>query len=65
MRQGDCSTRRSVVYKLRFTPAEWRSLLNDSSFLRDPDNDFHPRKLMGLPVEIVPDHGRAELKLAR
>jgi len=42
---------------LRFTPAEWRVLLEDRSFLKDPDNDFAPRRLMGLPVEIVPDHG--------
>ncbi len=41
---------------LRFTPAEWRALLEDRSFLEQPDNDFAPRRLMGLPVEIVPDH---------
>ena len=41
---------------LRFTPAEWRVLLEDRSFLDEPDNDFAPRRLMGLPVEIVPDH---------
>ena len=41
---------------LRFTPAEWRVLLEDRSFLEQPDNDFAPRRLMGLPVEIVPDH---------
>jgi len=41
---------------LRFTPAEWRALLRDASFLRDRDNSYAPRRLMGLPVEIVPDH---------
>lgn len=41
---------------LRFTPAEWRCLLEDASFLRDRDNSYAPRRLMGLPVEIVPDH---------
>jgi hypothetical protein len=41
---------------LRFTPAEWRCLLEDVSFLRDRDNSYAPRRLMGLPVEIVPDH---------
>jgi hypothetical protein len=42
---------------LRFTPAEWRVLLEDRSFLEQPDNAYAPRrKLMGLPVEIVPDH---------
>jgi hypothetical protein len=41
---------------LHFTPAEWRTLLQDGSFLRDPDNSYRPRLLMGLPVAIVPDH---------
>lgn len=41
---------------LRLTPAEWREVLKDGSFLRDPDNSCHPRRLMGLPVQIVPDH---------
>lgn len=42
---------------LRFTPAEWRSLLEDPDFLREPDNAYSPsRRLMGLPVLIVPDH---------
>jgi hypothetical protein len=43
-------------HTLRFTPAEWPVLLEDRSFLDEPDNDFAPRRLMGLPVEIVPDH---------
>ena len=41
---------------LRFTPAEWRRVLDDESFLRDADNSYAPRRLMGVPVEIVPDH---------
>jgi hypothetical protein len=41
---------------LRFTPAEWRRVLEDAAFLRDGDNSYAPRRLMGLPVEIVPDH---------
>jgi hypothetical protein len=42
---------------LKFTPAEWRVLLEDPSFLREPDNSYaRPRVLMGLPVLIVPDH---------
>ncbi len=42
---------------LRFTPAEWRVLLEDRSFLEEPDNSYaEPRRLMGVPVVIVPDH---------
>jgi hypothetical protein len=42
---------------LRFTPAEWRVLIEDGSFLTQPDNRYSlPRRLMGVPVEIVPDH---------
>ncbi|MHB8530641.1 MAG: hypothetical protein ACYC8V_14170 [Caulobacteraceae bacterium] len=42
---------------LTFTPAEWRHLLEDPSFLAQDDNSYSaPRRLMGLPVEIVPDH---------
>jgi hypothetical protein len=44
------------VYAFRLTPAEWRQVLADGSFLRDPDNSIRPRRLMGVPVEIVPDH---------
>jgi hypothetical protein len=44
------------IVPLRFTPAEWRRLLEDASFLRDRDNSYAPRRLMGVPVEIVPDH---------
>ena len=45
-----------TVYAFRLTPAEWRSVLADETFLKDPGNSFHPRRLMGVPVEIVPDH---------
>ena len=51
-----CRTERKAVYAFRLTPAEWRQVLADGSFLRDPDNSIRPRRLMGVPVEIVPDH---------
>jgi hypothetical protein len=42
---------------LHFTPAEWRNILEDPSFLTQPDNHFQPpRRLMGVAVRIVPDH---------
>lgn len=44
------------VFAFRLTPAEWRQLLADGSFLSDPDNSIRPRRLMGVPVEIIPDH---------
>jgi hypothetical protein len=48
-------------YTFRFTPAEWRHLLEDRTFLTAPDNSWlPPRRLMGLPVQIVPDHRRRE-----
>jgi hypothetical protein len=43
-------------YVFRLTPAEWRALIEDKTFLRDPDNSYRPRRLMGVPVQIVPDH---------
>jgi hypothetical protein len=44
-------------FALRFTPAEWRALLEDRGFLADDDNRYlPPRRLMGVAVEIVPDH---------
>ena len=43
-------------FRLHFTPAEWRSLINDADFLKQPDNSYSPRRLMGLPVEIIADH---------
>ena len=47
---------RRPAYAFHLTPAEWHALLADQSFLRDPDNSCHPRRLMGVPVEIIPDH---------
>jgi hypothetical protein len=45
------------TFTLRFTPAEWRTVLEDASFLAESDNSYRsPRKLMGVAVEIVPDH---------
>ena len=45
------------VAALRFTPAEWRAVLEDRAFLANSDNRFElPRRLMGAPVQIVPDH---------
>jgi hypothetical protein len=42
---------------LHFTPAEWRVLIEDGSFLSQPDNRYSlPRRWMGVLVEIVPDH---------
>ena len=43
-------------FTLHFTPAEWRALLADADFLKQPDNSYSPRRLMGLPVEIIADH---------
>ena len=51
------ANRRSQSFALRFTPAEWRALLEDNAFLDDSDNRYlPPRRLMGVAVEIVPDH---------
>jgi hypothetical protein len=47
---------REPVYAFRLTPAEWRQVLADGTFLCDPDNSIRPRRLMGVPVEIIPDH---------
>ena len=45
-------------FVLHFTPAEWRAILEDESFLDERDNRYRvPRRLMGLEVAIVPDHG--------
>ena len=44
------------VYTLRFTPAEWRQVIDDVRFLLDSGNSYRPRRLMGIPVEIIPDH---------
>ncbi len=50
------NARQRAVYAFRLTPAEWRQVLADGSFLRDPDNCIRPRRLMGVPVLIIPDH---------
>jgi len=47
---------RGPVYAFHLTPAEWHRLLADHSFLSDPDNSCSPRRLMGVPVQIIPDH---------
>ena len=48
---------RDGEFVLHFTPAEWRAILEDRTFLGQTDNDYRaPRRLMGLPVAIVPDH---------
>lgn len=54
--QTKTSARAQKPYAFRLTPAEWHKVLADQSFLSDPDNSFSPRRLMGVPVEIIPDH---------
>ena len=45
------------VVRFHFTPGEWRRVLEDRAFLQQEDNAFQPpRRLMGVPVRIVPDH---------
>jgi hypothetical protein len=45
-------------FALHFTPAEWRHVLEHTAFLSDIDNRYlPPRRLMGVEVIIVPDHG--------
>ena len=51
------SAARKSTYAFRLTPAEWRQVLADKTFLDDPDNCIRPRRLMGVPVVIIPDHG--------
>lgn len=41
---------------LHLTPAEWRVMLEDPHFVIDDDNSYAPRRLIGVPVAIVPDH---------
>ena len=48
--------RETTRFALRLTPAEWRMLLEANGFLRDEDNSYRPRRLLGVAVEIVPDH---------
>ena len=44
-------------FALKFTPAEWRAVLEDAAFLEEDDNRYlPPRRLMGVAVRIVPDH---------
>jgi hypothetical protein len=39
---------------LRLTPGQWRRILEDPSFLAEPENRYQrPRRLNGRPVEIV------------
>ena len=41
---------------LRLTWTEWRTVLEQRSFLERDDNRFQiPRRLYGQPVQIVPD----------
>ena len=56
MQTDSTKVERKPAYAFRLTPAEWRQVLADGSFLRDPDNSIRPRRLMGVPVEIIPDH---------
>ncbi len=56
MEQDAGTLRARAVFILRLTPVEWRALLKDGSFLNEPDNCCRPRQLMGVPVEIIPDH---------
>ena len=50
-RRGDAE------FTLHFTPAEWRTLIEDPAFMKDPDNGYvPPRRLSGMRVAIVPDH---------
>ena len=47
-------------FRFRFTPAEWRMVLDDDDFFEQPDNSYFPRVWMGIAVEIVPAHTGAE-----
>jgi len=41
---------------LRFTPSQWRAILESHGFLDRPDNRFqHPRRFLGASVQIIPD----------
>jgi hypothetical protein len=41
---------------LRFTPSQWRAILESHGFLERPDNRFqHPRRFLGAWVQIIPD----------
>ena len=47
--------KRHQSFTFRFTPAEWKHLLDDPDFLSEPGNQYAPRRLMGVNVEIIPD----------
>lgn len=49
--------RRDGTVAFHFTPAEWRAVLEDPRFLAEDDNSYAPRRLLGVTVAIVPDHG--------
>jgi hypothetical protein len=62
--QSDASTSISAVGQpwskaqgvLRFTPSQWRAILESHGFLERPDNCFqHPRRFLGARVQIIPD----------
>jgi hypothetical protein len=56
-KQRDANREAESKFAFHFTPAEWRHVLEDARFLRDWDNSYRtPRRLMGVPVEIVPSH---------
>jgi hypothetical protein len=41
---------------VRFTPSQWRTILESHGFLDRPDNRFqHPRRFLGASVQIIPD----------
>jgi hypothetical protein len=49
----------SQLVALRLTPAEWRRILADPTFLGDAGNEYSaPRRYHGLPVQIVPQGWR-------
>ena len=55
-RPSKSAAQTGFVYRLQFTPAEWRQVIDDARFLLDSGNSYRPRRLMGIPVEIIPDH---------
>ena len=41
---------------LRFTPSQWRAILESHDFLERPNTCFqHPRRFQGARVQIIPD----------
>lgn len=49
-------SRAGQPFSLHFTPAEWRTILEDPLFLSGLGNGYQPRRFLGLSVRIVPDH---------